>query len=152
MTKHIPGTRTIPVIRYRDAHAAIDFLERAFGLQRKLVVPGEAGQPEGTVVHATLTLGTHMIMLASHKTHGEFDNYMKLPKEAGGSTQAIYVVLDEVDNHYKRAVAAGADIIASLSDWDHGGRGYSCRDCEGHVWSFGTYDPWTADHSAENTR
>ena len=25
---------------------------------------------------------------------------------------------------------------------DYGGRGYSCFDLEGHVWSFGSYDPW----------
>jgi uncharacterized glyoxalase superfamily protein PhnB len=27
-------------------------------------------------------------------------------------------------------------------DQDYGGRVYSARDPEGHVWSFGSYDPW----------
>jgi uncharacterized glyoxalase superfamily protein PhnB len=43
---------------------------------------------------------------------------------------------------YRDAVAAGAEIVEKLADADYGGRGYSCRDPEGHVWSFGTYDPW----------
>jgi uncharacterized glyoxalase superfamily protein PhnB len=143
MTDNTAGSRTIPVLRYRDAHAAIKFLEDAFGYRRKLVVPGEA---EGSVVHATLTLGPHMVMLSSHKTHGDFDKYMRLPEEAGGCTQAIYVVIDQTDSHHAQAVAAGAKIISALADWDHGGRGYSCQDSEGHVWSFGTYDPWTGEH------
>jgi uncharacterized glyoxalase superfamily protein PhnB len=29
-----------------------------------------------------------------------------------------------------------------IKDQDYGGRGYSCRDLEGHIWSIGTYDPW----------
>jgi uncharacterized glyoxalase superfamily protein PhnB len=31
-----------------------------------------------------------------------------------------------------------------IKDEDYGGRDYSCRDPEGHVWNFGSYDPWTA--------
>ena len=38
--------------------------------------------------------------------------------------------------------AAGARIADPLEDKDYGGRGYSCFDPEGHVWSFGSYDPW----------
>jgi uncharacterized glyoxalase superfamily protein PhnB len=34
------------------------------------------------------------------------------------------------------------DDVASIADQDYGGRLYSCRDPEGHLWSFGSYDPW----------
>ena len=44
--------------------------------------------------------------------------------------------------HYERAKAAGAEIILDLADDRSQGRGYSCRDPEGHIWNFGTYDPW----------
>ena len=40
---------------------------------------------------------------------------------------------------------AGARIVIDIKDEDHGGRGYSCRDPEGHLWNFGTYDPWIED-------
>jgi uncharacterized glyoxalase superfamily protein PhnB len=53
---------------------------------------------------------------------------------------------DEVDEHYARAKAAGAEIVYDIRDEDHGGRAYSCRDPEGYIWHFGSYDPWKADH------
>jgi uncharacterized glyoxalase superfamily protein PhnB len=37
---------------------------------------------------------------------------------------------------------AGAEIVMEVEDQDYGGRLYSCLDPEGHLWSFGTYDPW----------
>jgi uncharacterized glyoxalase superfamily protein PhnB len=43
---------------------------------------------------------------------------------------------------YARAKAAGAEIVMEIEDQDYGGRLYSCRDPEGHLWNFGTYDPW----------
>ena len=39
----------IPAMRYRDANAAIEWLCKAFGFEKHLVVPGE----NGTVAHAT---------------------------------------------------------------------------------------------------
>ena len=39
--------------------------------------------------------------------------------------------------------AAGAEIAIDIKDEEHGGRAYSCRDPEGHVWNFGSYDPWS---------
>jgi len=29
-----------------------------------------------------------------------------------------------------------------IEDRDYGGRGFSCRDLEDHLWNFATYDPW----------
>ena len=45
--------------------------------------------------------------------------------------------------HHARAVAKGAKVVYPLKTEDYGGRGYSCLDLEGHLWHFGTYDPWT---------
>jgi len=53
----------------------------------------------------------------------------------------VYVA--DVDAHYARAKAAGAEIVMELEDTDYGSRGYSVRDLEGHLWSFGTYHPGT---------
>ena len=41
-----------------------------------------------------------------------------------------------------RAVAAGATIVIDIADQPYGGRGYACKDPEGHYWWFGSYDPW----------
>jgi uncharacterized glyoxalase superfamily protein PhnB len=67
---------------------------------------------------------------------------VKLPQEIGGAgTQSAYIIVDDVDAHYARAKAAGAEIIKEVEDQSYGGRLYSCRDPEGHLWSFGSYDP-----------
>ena len=128
----------IPTMRYRDANAAIDWLCRAFGFERHLVVPDE----QGGVAHAQLVLGNGMIMLGSARDDA-FGKLQKTPAEVGGvGTQGAYIIVADADAHHARAVAAGAQVVYPLKDEDYGGRGYSCRDPEGHLWSFGTYDPW----------
>lgn len=138
------ASSVIPAMRYEDAPAAIEWLCEAFGFARHLVVPGEKGE----ILHAQLTFGTGMVMLGSASNEGEFGKYVKPPRATGGiGTQSPYVVVADADAHYRRAVAAGARIIIDIKDEDYGGRGYSCLDPEGHVWNFGTYDPWIEDPS-----
>jgi uncharacterized glyoxalase superfamily protein PhnB len=130
----------IPVLRYRDAPAAIEWLCRTFGFEKHLVVPGEGG----TIAHAELSFGNGMIMLGSVlERETQFGRLMKQPDEIGGAeTQSAYVVVNEADAIYARARAAAARIAIEIKDEDYGGRGFSCYDLEGHLWSFGTYDPW----------
>ncbi len=133
------GSATIvPALRYRDAKAAIAFLCSAFGFTKHLVVPGE-----GNVIHhAQLTLGNGMIMLGSMADNA-FGKLMAHPDEIGGrETQSAYVIVPDADAHYARARKAGAEILLPIKTEDYGGRGYTCRDPEGHIWNFGTYDPW----------
>jgi uncharacterized glyoxalase superfamily protein PhnB len=131
----------IPGMRYHDAPAAIDWLCRAFGFEKHLVVPGEE---EGVIAHAQLRYGNGMVMLGTAGKHGgDFDQLMTTPREIEDrETQSAYVVVEDADTHCERAVAAGAEIVLPLEDKDYGGRGYSCRDLEGHLWSFGSYDPF----------
>ena len=128
----------IPCLRYRDAPAAIEWLCRAFGFEKHLVVPNQ----DGTIAHAQLSFGAGMVMLGS-VVESEFGRLMKQPDEIGGAeTQTAYVVVSNADTVYARAKAAGATIVMDIKDEDYGGRGFTCRDPEGHLWSFGTYDPW----------
>lgn len=131
-------TTIIPALRYGDAAAAIEWLCKAFGFEKHLVVPGE----NGTIVHAQLVLGDAMVMLGSARNN-DYGWLSALPKEIGGKvTQSAYMIVPDADAHYRRAKAAGAEIVLDIKDEDYGGRGYSCRDPEGHLWNFGTYDPW----------
>jgi uncharacterized glyoxalase superfamily protein PhnB len=57
-------------------------------------------------------------------------------------TVSIYVVVDDPDRHHAVAADAGAQIVRELEDMSYGSREYSVRDCEGNLWSFGTYDPY----------
>lgn len=130
----------IPTMRYRDAHRAIDWLCEAFGFERHAVHQ----DGEGGIAHAQLTLGGGMIMLASARE----DAFAALqrPADADASvTQSAYIVVPDADAIYRRAQEAGARIVYELRDEDYGGRGFSCRDPEGQLWNFGTYDPWQAE-------
>ncbi len=131
----------IPCLRYRNAPAAIEWLCRAFGFQRHAVY-----QDGDIVHHAQLVFGNGMIMLSSVQP-GEWGSNMIQPDEVGGmETQSACVIVSDADAHYDRAKAGGAEMIMDIADQDYGGRGYACRDLEGHVWWFGSYDPW-ADNS-----
>lgn len=129
----------VPCLRYRDAPAAIDWLCRAFGFRRHAVY-----QDDSTVHHAQLVFGNGMVMLGSVQP-GAWGSHMIQPDEVGGmETQSACVIVSDADAHYARATAAGAEIVIDIADQDYGGRGYACRDPEGHLWWFGSYDPWAA--------
>jgi len=127
----------IPCLRYHDAPAMIDWLCAAFGFARHAVYPDEAGG----IAHAQLTLGAGMIMLGSARDDA-FGALQSTPRALGGTTQSPYIVVPDADAVLASAVAAGAEIVMPIKDEDYGGRGFSCRDPEGHLWNIGTFDPW----------
>ena len=49
---------------------------------------------------------------------------------------------------YKKAKAAGAEMVLDIADMSYGGRAFTCRDPEGHIWNVGSYDPWADSGSA----
>ncbi len=132
----------IPAMRYEDAPGAIDFLCTAFGFERQAVYADEA---DPTLIHhAQLTLNGNMIMLGSARPNETNAVYgWTTPAEAGGVTMSVYVVIDDPDAHHQAAAACGADVIRVPHDNEgYPGRAYEVRDSGGHVWSFGSYDPW----------
>ncbi|MEA2949357.1 MAG: hypothetical protein QOI40_4687 [Alphaproteobacteria bacterium] len=129
----------VPALQYQDAPAAISFLCRAFGFEQKAVYKGEGG----SIAHAELTLGNGMIMLGSAK-ETEYGRLLVRPRAVGGVTMSVYVIVEDPDVHFARAKAAGAEITREPVTQDYGGRDYTCKDPEGHVWTFGSYDPWAA--------
>lgn len=130
---------TIPILRYRDAGTAIEWLCRAFGFEIFLRVPGA----EGRIEHARLVLADNMIMLASLGRHGGlFEEGFRAPADAGGVTQCVSLCVPDPDGVYRSACASGARVIDEIKDFEFGGRLFSCADLEHHVWIFGSHDPW----------
>jgi uncharacterized glyoxalase superfamily protein PhnB len=128
----------IPAMRYKDAPAAIEWLCRALGFERHAVYENA----DGSIAHAQLTLGNGMIMLSS-LTDSEYSKLMIQPEETGGrNTQNPYLIVEDADVVYATAKAHGAEIFMEIADQDYGGRGFGCRDPEGHLLNVGTYDPW----------
>jgi uncharacterized glyoxalase superfamily protein PhnB len=127
------GRPTIcPTLLYADAKAAIEQLTGAFGFTALAVYEGE----DGSVMHAELVQGNGAVMLGSKGRGGRFDEAMKSAGPTG-----VYIVVDDVDAHHRRAVEHGAEILMPPTDQEYGSRDYMARDAEGNIWSFGTYAP-----------
>ncbi len=120
----------IPAVFYRDAAAALDWLEKAFDFERAMVITDS----EGNLVHSEMSFEGGTIMIGA-----EWTDYVAAPGSVGGkNTQCVQVqVKSSVDAHCARAKAAGAEIVRPLEDQFYGDRTYSARDPEGHVWNFG---------------
>jgi uncharacterized glyoxalase superfamily protein PhnB len=130
MSDKTPPPQVWPTVRARDARALIRFLVDAFGFEETVVYG------EGDVVHhAQLSWPPGGgIMLGSVREDSAEDHWPVQPGSLGA-----YVVTDDPDGLFGRAIAAGAEVIAELHDTDYGSRDFAVRDPEGNRWSFGTY-------------
>lgn len=122
-----------PSLFYQDAPGMIDWLERAFGFQRRLIVPGD----DGAIRHSELSLGPVVVMVSSPRADMRWEG----PPALGATHAGLCVHVRDPDAHYARAVAAGAEVLFSLKDTPYGSRGYTVRDPEGVSWTFDTYIP-----------
>lgn len=104
--------RVIPTLRYQNGNAAIEWLRNAFGFEAQLIIPDQTG----AVAHAQLIYNNGMIMLGA-ATNNEFHQLVQSPYESGViGSQSVYTIIDDVDEHYRRAVAAGAEIVIEPRD------------------------------------
>jgi PhnB protein len=121
-------TQIIPYLFYRDVAAALDWLAHAFGFKELM----RHGMPNGRM-HGEMELDGQMIMMGQ----GTVDKRMKSPHDLGVATQGVFIYIADVDTHYERARAAGADIEKPPEDLPYG-RTYTARDLDGHPWFFTT--------------
>jgi uncharacterized glyoxalase superfamily protein PhnB len=131
MTDKTPPPTVWPSLRANDARALIRFLADAFGFI-EVVSYGDGDR----VDHAQLAWPPGGgVMLSSVPADAEAAE--RWPLRPG--TFGCYVVTDQPDELYARAVTAGATVFRELNDTDYGSREFAVSDPEGNVWSFGTY-------------
>jgi uncharacterized glyoxalase superfamily protein PhnB len=118
-----------PGLFYDDADAAMQWMERTLGFERR----EDHRDDDGNVVHAEMSFGSAVIMLSTAGVGREPFRSIR----AGGTL--VYIAVDEVDSLYERARDAGGDIALEPTDTDYGSRDFTVRDPEGTLWSFGTY-------------
>lgn len=118
--------RISPYLLYEDLDSAIEWLAKSFGFSERLRMPG----PNGKVAHAEMGLADGVIMMGHPGP--DYQN----PKRHGHVCQLIHVYVDDVDEHFERARAAGANILSEPEDKPYGDRTYSAEDPEGHRWYF----------------
>jgi uncharacterized glyoxalase superfamily protein PhnB len=129
-TTPAPAPSVWPGFRCRDSKALIKFLVDAFGFESTLVV--EEG---GVVHHAELRWPLGGGVMCGDDREAEDDLHAQLPN----GPVSIYVVCDDPDARFERARSHGAEVLQGLKDEDYGSRGFTVKDPEGNVWTFGTY-------------
>jgi uncharacterized glyoxalase superfamily protein PhnB len=127
---------------FRDARQAIDFYRRAFGAQELFVMPGPDGKG---VMHAEIRIGDSIIMLGEEHP-GEA---CKSAQTLGGSPVSFYLYLEDVDEAFRVAVAAGATVAMPVEEMFWGDRVGTVQDPFGHSWSLATH---TRDLTPEEVR
>jgi uncharacterized glyoxalase superfamily protein PhnB len=128
MASNVPTVS--PYLLYSDVDAMLEWLTRAFGLTERMRVPG----PDGKTSHAEMELGDGLVMMGCPGP--DYRN----PKRLGAVTLLIFVNVDDVEAHFARAKAAGAEIVTELEDKPYG-RTYAAKDPEGHQWHFARANP-----------
>jgi len=134
MSENTPATTPTvwPVLTYRDARGAIKFLVDAFGFEERAAY-AEENDPS-VIVHAEMRwpLGGGIMFGSAGKDDSPFGQ--RTP-----GNDSVYVVCDDPDGLFERATGAGAEVVRGLKDEEYGSRGFTVRDLEGNLWSFGTY-------------
>jgi uncharacterized glyoxalase superfamily protein PhnB len=115
----------IPYLLYEDGEKAAAFLTRAFGFRE---IDRQVGAAGGLHLELETELGGRVYA-------GQPPAGFRNPAEVG-RTALVYVLVSAVDAHHDRARAEGATIVEELVDTPFGHRRYTCRDPQGHEWSF----------------
>ncbi len=120
----------VPLLIYEDIAAAQAFLVRAFGFEAGILERDR----DGRVMHGEVSMkGSAIWMHRATAEHG-----LTSPKGMAAVSSGVVVLVDHVDEHYRRARAAGALIDREPEDQPYGQREYSARDPEGGRWYFAT--------------
>lgn len=130
--KPIPDNSSvlIPMLVCRDVSTEIDFCKTTFGA----VEVGSRPGPDGTVVHALLTISGEMIIIeAEWPTLAS-----RAPQPDASSPVVIFVYVEDVDKVIERAVAAGAKVLLPVKNQFWGDRTGRIIDPAGHVWTIAT--------------
>jgi uncharacterized glyoxalase superfamily protein PhnB len=109
--------------------AALRFLSDAFGFEVSV-----RWEEAGVVQHAEITWSGSTVMLGT----GDDQTAPVTERSVG---HRICVVVEDVEEHFKRARKAGAHVVFPPEDTPWGTRRFRVLDIEGHEWSFGSYQP-----------
>lgn len=138
-TARVPSTPSVvPMISYEDGIAALEWLRKAFGFREM----ARLTTPDGTLSHGEMEAGKGLIMLASPtpeyrspKHHREVCEQARKWSTVPWIIDGVLVYVDDLDQHFKRAKAAGATILSEIEEGSPGRR-YRAEDLEGHRWFF----------------
>ena len=128
----------VPFLTYEDGIAALEWLAEVFGFTET----ARFTSSDGRLSHGEMSIGDGLVMLASPSPDYEGPKRHRGNCEIAASWSAlpwiidgILVFVEDVDEHYARAKAAGAVMLSELEDGPPARR-YRVEDLEGHRWMF----------------
>jgi PhnB protein len=120
-----------PYMTVRDARAALDFYQKAFGAETVL----KLDMPDGSIAHAEIRIGDSIVMLSEeNEAWGT-----KSPLTLGGSPMFLMAYVADVDAAFRRAIAAGATEVRPVANQFYGDRSGTLKDPSGHQWTLSTH-------------
>jgi PhnB protein len=120
-----------PYLVLDGASQAIDFYKKAFGATELFRMP----MPGGKIGHAEIRIGNSVVMMADEQPEMGYRG----PSAYGGTPVSLMFYVEDVDNVYNRAIAAGAKSLKPVADQFYGDRSGSLTDPFGHVWTIATH-------------
>ena len=119
-----------PYLVCRGASEAIAFYVKAFGAKEKL----RMADPDGKVMHAEIRIGDSIVMLGDEMPQMG----ATAPPTIGGTATGLFVYVNNVDQAFAKAIAAGATAEMLPADMFWGDRYAKLADPFGHKWSMAT--------------
>ncbi len=113
-------------LRMKRASEAIDFYKRVFEAEELMRLT----YPDQTIANAQIVINGTVLMLADEYP----DAKILGPTSLGGTTVAMQIYTDHVDQWFERAVEAGCEVVFPLADQFYGDRSGRVRDPFGHEW------------------
>ncbi|MFC5261329.1 VOC family protein [Kribbella qitaiheensis] len=133
MTENSSGASLHAYFGYRDAVAALRWLEKAFGFETTMEYPDD----KGGIMHAEMRRDGVAITLFTDEV-----GYERPARKGDSVGYGSYIALDSeaaVDEIHASATQAGAESVwtPDTTEWGN----YRCRvaDPEGFEWTFGTH-------------
>ncbi|MDQ4108631.1 MAG: VOC family protein [Actinomycetota bacterium] len=120
-----------PYLIVDGASAAIDFYATVLGATERYRMEG----PGNKLGHAELQIGDSVLMLADEWP----DSGMFGPGALGGTPVTLSVYVEDVDEVFSKAIAAGAKELRPVEDQFYGDRSGQFEDPFGHRWSVASH-------------
>jgi PhnB protein len=121
-----------PYLIIKDAASAIDFYKKVFGATEFERMADDSGK----IRHAEIKIGDSMFMITDEGAP-EYPDWQG-PLSRGGSPVHIYLYVEDCDDVFNRAVAAGAKELLPVKDQFYGDRSGGITDPYGHIWYVAT--------------
>jgi len=120
------GYHTVtPYLTCKNAAQAIEYYKSVFGAMEALCMKS----PDGKIGHAELKIGDSYIFVSD-----EFPGMNSAPTPGVRSACGMFVYMENVDDVFNRAVAAGATVDMPLMNQFWGDRYGKLTDPFGHQW------------------